>query len=384
MKQIRCSFTATTWGELCFGLPLLSGYVMAANVTSPRAYRQGLVVGKFCPLHRGHMHLIGAAVEFRLGVTDDEHRIAGRDRCGPAVRQAWLDALFPQVRSLALDDAILARLCAQRGLPVRQLPHNDDDAAVHRDFTAWVGWALCDTRADAVFTSEDYGDDFAAALGAWYGAQLAETSQVRHVCVDRHRQTVPVSGTAARAQPHLAYAFLHPAVRAHFVDRVCLLGGESSGKTTLAAALAARLGTCWAPEVARERWEQQGGALGYDDMLIIGQEQVAREDAMAREARRWLVCDGSALTSLFYSLDGFGRAEPALDALARRPYAAVFVCAPDFPFVQDGTRRDAPFRARQHAWYLETLAGFGMAYTLLEGDPAQRLATACAALTPCD
>ena len=357
---------------------------MPANATTPRTWRQGLVVGKFCPLHRGHMHLIGAAIAACDAVLVISYTNPEFDQCAPAVRQAWLDALFPQVRSLVLDDAILARLCAQRGLPVRQLPHNDDDAAVHRDFTAWVGWALCDARADAVFTSEDYGDAFAVALGAWYAAQLGETRPVTHVCVDRQRQTVPVSGTAARAQPHLAYAFLHPVVRAHFVERVCLLGGESSGKTTLAAALAARLGTCWAPEVGRERWEKQGGALGYDDMLGIGQEQTMREDAMAREARRWLVCDGSALTSLFYSLDGFGRAEPALEALARRPYAAIFVCAPDFPFVQDGTRRDAPFRARQHAWYLETLARFGVSYVLLEGDLAQRLATACAALTPCD
>lgn len=349
-------------------------------MSAPRRYRQGLVVGKFCPLHRGHMHLIGSALDACDAVLVISYTNPEFEGCAPALRQAWLDELFPQVRKLVIDDAILARLCAQRGLPQQRLPHNDADAAIHRAFCAWLCWELCEVRVDAVFTSEDYGDGFAAALGAWNTARLGQAVQVDHVCVDRQRLTVPVSGTAARAQPHLAHAFLHPAVRAHFIERVCLLGGESSGKTTLAAALAARLGTCWAPEVGRERWVEQGGALVYYDMLIIGRGQVAREDVLAREARRWLVCDGSALTSLFYSLDGYGRAEPALELLARRRYAVTFVCAPDFDFVQDGTRRDAAFRARQHRWYLALLARFDMPYMLLEGTVEQRLSTACAAL----
>ena len=344
-------------------------------------FRQGLVVGKFCPLHRGHMFLIQTALARCDALLVISYTNPGFDRCGPAARQAWLDELFPQVRSLVLDDAILARLCRERGLPQRRLPHNDADPAVQREFTAWVSWALCDTRADAVFTSEAYGDGFAADLGAWYGARLGAPAPVQHVCVDRQRLAVPVSGTAVRAQPYLAYAYLHPAVRAHFIERVCLLGGESSGKTTLAASLAARLGTCWAPEVGRERWDAQGGKLGYEDMLSIGQGQVAREDLLARQAKRWLICDGSALTSLFYSLDGFGRADAALEALARRPYAATFVCAPDIPFIQDGTRRDAAFRVHQHRWYLAALERLGVPYVLLEGPLEQRLATAYAVLT---
>ena len=343
-----------------------------------RRYRRGLVVGKFSPLHRGHMHLIEAALAACHEVLVISYTKPEFARCDRAARQAWLDELFPQVRSLMLDDAGLEQLCTQRGLPLRRVPHNDEDAEVHRAFTAWLCRDVCGTTVDAVFTSEDYGDGFAAVLSRWF------PPVVDHVCVDRLRVAVPVSGTRVRADPHGEAAFLHPAVRAHFIDRVCLLGGESSGKTTLAAALADRLATVWAPEVGRERWEEQGGRLGYDDMLAIGRGQVAREDLLARSARRWLVCDGSALTSLFYSLDGYGQADPALHALARRRYALTFVCAPDFPFVQDGTRRDAAFRARQHDWYLEMLARRGMPYTLLAGGPAERLERACAILAARD
>ena len=339
-----------------------------------RRFRRGLVVGKFSPLHRGHMHLIDTA----LGACDEVLAISYTKpefaRCGRAARQAWFDELYPQLRSLVLDDDELGRLCVARGLAPRHLPHNDDSAQTHRGFCAWVCRDLFGMPVDAVFTSEDYGDGFARVLGEWFARQ------VTHVCVDRLRLAVPVSGTRVRADPYGEAAWLHPAVAAHFIDRICLLGGESSGKTTLASALADRLGTKWAPEVGRERWDAQGGRLEYADMLAIGRDQVAREDALARTAKRWLVCDGSALTSLFYSLDGFGRAESELAALARRAYTATFVCAPDFPFVQDGTRRDAAFRARQHRWYLDRLATLGTPYTLLHGSLSQRLDSACAVL----
>jgi HTH-type transcriptional repressor of NAD biosynthesis genes len=344
------------------------------------SFRQGLVVGKFCPLHRGHMHLIDTARGACDALLIVSYTKPGFDRCERAARQRWFDELYPGVPCLVLDDDELARQCLRLGVPLRVLPHDDDDAAVHRAFCAWVCDVLCGVTVDAVFTSEDYGDGFAASLSAYFSQRLARLHTVRHVCVDRLRLTVPVSGTLVRADPALERDYLHPAVRASFIDRVCLLGGESSGKTTLAAALAQRLDTPWAPEVGRERWDQKGGRLDYADMLAIGRDQVAREDALARDARRWLMCDGSALTSLFYSLDGFGRAEPALEALARRAYAVTLVCAPDFPFVQDGTRRDSAFRARQHRWYLDMLAQLKMRYVLVTGSHEARLDAALAAL----
>ena len=50
-----------------------------------------------------------------------------------------------------------------------------------------------------------------------------------------------------------------------------------------------------------------------------------------------------------------GRAAPELRALAERRYDLAVLCAPDFDFVQDGTRRDKAFRDEQHAWYMAQL-----------------------------
>ena len=69
----------------------------------------------------------------------------------------------------------------------------------------------------------------------------------------------------------------------------------------------------------------------------------------------------------------FGRAEPELQRLAERPYAHTFLCADDFPFVQDGTRQDDSFRRRQQAWYRDELQRRGWAYQELRGCLAERV-----------
>jgi nicotinamide riboside kinase len=48
-----------------------------------------------------------------------------------------------------------------------------------------------------------------------------------------------------------------PQVYADHVQRVAFIGGESSGKTTLARVLAERLQTVWVPEYGRTLWEQR-------------------------------------------------------------------------------------------------------------------------------
>jgi nicotinamide riboside kinase len=102
----------------------------------------------------------------------------------------------------------------------------------------------------------------------------------------------------------------------------------------------------------------------------IAREQIRREDSAADSARGFVFCDTSPLTTLFYSLDMFGRADPELYLAAQRSYSAVVLCAPDFPFVQDGTRRDETFRQQQHAWYEAQLAARGVCYVTARGSIA--------------
>ena len=161
------------------------------------------------------------------------------------------------------------------------------------------------------------------------------------------------------------------------VRRIALLGGESSGKTTLARLLATQLGTAWVPEYGRQRWEEQRETLSVDELLHVARTQVAWEDehaALAQvQACGWLVCDTTPLTTLQYCLFDHGQAPAELQGLARRHYDPTLLCLPDFTFVQDGCRRDDHFRTRQHDWTLARLAAMGVTPWLVSGTVQARL-----------
>lgn len=325
-----------------------------------KRFRRGLIVGKFCPLHLGHEFAIREMMAdceegIILSYTNPEF-----DGCDPAKRRRWLNARFPGARALVLDGC--------------DVPPNDAAEIDHRRFVARLCRARLGGSVEAVFTSEGYGDGFAQELTRCFREAEPAHPPVQHIAVDAARAHFPISGSALRADIHANRRFLSPEVYADFVVRVCLLGGESSGKSTLAKALAERFGTACVPEFGRELWERQGGHLAFADMRVIAETQIAREDAAARQAHRFLFCDTSPLTTLFYSRHLFGKADRALLALAHRRYDLHLLCAPDIPFAQDGTRRDEAFRARQHRWYLDQLAARDLRWAEVSGSVAQRVA----------
>ena len=164
------------------------------------------------------------------------------------------------------------------------------------------------------------------------------------------------------------------------VRRLALLGGESSGKTTLARALAEALGTAWVPEYGRQRWEELRETLGVDELVAVARRQLAMEDAAGANARGWLVCDTTPLTTLQYCLHDHGQAPVELSELARRRYDLTVVCEPDFGFVQDGCRRDDTFRAQQHAWTVQQLTAMDVPWLAVHGPVATRVTQVLQAL----
>jgi HTH-type transcriptional regulator, transcriptional repressor of NAD biosynthesis genes len=342
-----------------------SSGAVAIGMSTSKLFRRGLVVGKFAPLHAGHELVIRRAQEMCDDVVVISYSKPEFPGCEPERRERWLAELFPQTRRLVLSEKDFA------------IPSNDADETIHRRF---VG-ELCDrtlgVTVDAVFTSEDYGGGFAAELTRYFREGGAGPEfVVRHVQVDRARDAIPVSGTMIRADVHGHRRWLSPPVYTSFVERVALLGGESTGKSTLAAMLANVFGTRHVAEYGRELWEAKHGALAFEDLRAIAEEQIEREErAMRRDGvNRFIFCDSTPLTTLMYSLEMFGRADPVLEQLAKRSYAHVLLCAGDFPFVQDGTRRDAAFRERQQAWYQSELTRRGISFQVLTGTSEERVA----------
>lgn len=333
-------------------------------------YQLGLVVGKFAPLHKGHVLVVERAASLCQRVVIMSYSNPELPGYDPPIREAWLKACFPDATILVATSDRLAGWFAKGEVPA--IPANNAPAVSQREFVATLCSHVLGSHVDAVFTSEEYGDGFAEHLTQRFQATNPNSPIVRHVLVDCERRAVPISSTALRGNLWRHWRYLPSVVARSLVRRVAFVGGESSGKTVLAARLADELDTECAAEYGRELWEAKNGNLAYDDMTFIAREQIRREDAAVDVARGFVFCDTSPLTTLFYSLDIFGRADIELTVAAQRAYSAVVLCAPDFPFVQDGTRRDEAFRAKQHAWYEHELAARGVSYATARGSLAER------------
>lgn len=168
------------------------------------------------------------------------------------------------------------------------------------------------------------------------------------------------------------------------LHRVAIVGAESSGKSTLASALAAHYGTVWVPEYLREFVESQQRVPFEHEQILIGRTQVAREDRALADpaARRYVFCDTTPFMTAIYSRYCFGRVDAPLAELAgTRRYDAVLLAAPDCPWVADGLQRDSD-SARQniHAIVVRTLEEMGIDYLLAQGPVARRMETVIAYL----
>lgn len=124
--------------------------------------------------------------------------------------------------------------------------------------------------------------------------------------------------------------------------RIGLIGGEGSGKTTLASALAAVLPACVVDESLRAFVDREGRTPRRDEQDALMTDQADREEATAAACpHRWLVADPAPLMTAVYSLLYFD--DDALVAPAVRQaggYGLVVWCRPDVPWAPDGRQRD--------------------------------------------
>ncbi len=298
-----------------------------------RRFGHGLVLGKFWPLHAGHQHLVEEALARCDRVT--VQLLARHDEDVPLdVRAAWIRELYPSVHLVAAYD---------------ETPVDFDDPATWDLHLVTIRSHL-DAPVDAVLTSDAYG------------AELARRLEAAWVQVDPGRVDVPVSGTAVRADPGAYWHRLAPPVRSWYVRRVVVTGAESTGSTTLAQALAGRLGCPWVPEYGRLWSEIRPGGLAAPwrtaEFVHVVEQQCAQEEAAARATPvPWLVCDTDAQATTLWHERYVGHLSPAVAAAAEaqvRPFARILT-GDEIPFVQDGMRDGEHVRHGMQQRFRDTL-----------------------------
>jgi NadR type nicotinamide-nucleotide adenylyltransferase len=160
------------------------------------------------------------------------------------------------------------------------------------------------------------------------------------------------------------------------VKRVCLFGAESTGKTTLAHALATEYDTLWNPEYGRPYTEigrPPGQPWTTWEFTHIARIQCWYEDFLASSANAVLFCDTDAFTTAVFHEVYLGRPAVGFDELLDRHYDAYLVCGLDAPFSHDGIREFEERRAWMHERYLERARTSASPWLLLEGSLEERL-----------
>jgi nicotinamide riboside kinase len=166
--------------------------------------------------------------------------------------------------------------------------------------------------------------------------------------------------------------------------RIALLGAESTGKSTLANAMATALRAdglrvAVVGEVLREWCELQGRTPRADEQLGIAQEQERRVDAAAADAQV-VIADTTALMVAVYSAMLFADQSLYSFALDRlRRYDLVLVTGLDIPWVADGLQRDGPHvREPVDAHVRAALEDAGITYRVVYGSGEDRTRSALA------
>jgi HTH-type transcriptional repressor of NAD biosynthesis genes len=313
----------------------------------------GIVIGRFMPLHTGHIALIRTARTLVDHLTivicwQPEDAVSG------AIRIQWMLEMFPTVRVVALE----------RPSPRDAVGSSDEIARLVSEVSE-----LHPDPLDRMIASDRAQAEIATALGA------------RFVLIDPDHQAVPVRSADVRADPLSRWRFIPPAVRPWYAPTICLHGPESTGKTTLAPQLARHFDTIYVPEYGRTYCEQYGLSLGMDDLVTIGRTHHALTQALLRQCNQRLFLDTDPLMTAVWADMLFDRRDPWFDNFEGTANLYLLLDI-DMPWVDDGTRFFGDPRQRQRFFDLSRaeLERRGLAYRIISGPPEERFARSIAAI----
>jgi NadR type nicotinamide-nucleotide adenylyltransferase len=313
----------------------------------------GIVIGRFMPLHAGHIALIrtARALVDHLTIVVCWQKA---DAIPGATRLQWLLEMFPSLRIVGIEGRSPHDLSGSLE-GINRL--RDQIRELH---PATIGRLIASDRRQG---------------------ELATALDTLFTLIDPDHQAVPVTSAGMREDPFGHWRFVPPAVRPRYARTICLHGPESTGKSTLAPRLARHFDTQFVPEYGRTYCEQYGLSLEMDDLVAIGRTHAAMTQALLRQCNQRLFLDTDPLMSAVWADMLFQRRDPWFDAFQATADLYLLLDI-DMPWIDDGTRffGDAAQRGRFFDLSRAELERRGLAYRIIGGPPEQRFERALEAI----
>jgi NadR type nicotinamide-nucleotide adenylyltransferase len=163
---------------------------------------------------------------------------------------------------------------------------------------------------------------------------------------------------------------------------VVVTGSECTGKTTLAAELAAHFASPWSGEFARAYVDRVARSLDDRDVEPIARGQAGGEDAASAGAAGLLIKDTDLLSTVVYSRYYYGACPAWIETSSVERRGDLYLLLhPDVPWVADGLQRDRPGeREHLHGLFREALDRAGARVVDITGSWDERRVRAFAAV----
>ncbi|MBQ8052485.1 MAG: multifunctional transcriptional regulator/nicotinamide-nucleotide adenylyltransferase/ribosylnicotinamide kinase NadR [Lachnospiraceae bacterium] len=329
-------------------------------------YKTGMYGGSFDPLHIGHLNCIIQAASMceELYVVLSYSR--ERDHVPMEIRFRWIYNSFlhmQNVHIVTLEDNYHSKA---------EYDSSESAWKTGRDYV--VG--QIGRPVDVVFCGSDY-----------MGTQRYEKLYGCEV-VYFDRELVPVSATQIRSNPFQYWEYIPTICRPYYVKKVLLIGGESTGKSTLTQNLALAYNTNFVEEVGREVCDRAGGIeemmIEEDFQEILLRHKLKELEAL-KSSNRVLFVDTDALITKFFSHflltdpDSIRRNDMLADAITGiNKFDLILFLEPTVEFVQDGTRNEK-IRENREMYSRQIKDLFdkaGMQYHCIGGDYQNRFVRA--------
>lgn len=320
----------------------------------------GMYGGSFNPLHLGHVNdIIEAANQCEklyvvLSNTNDPNEIDHRERL------MWLKSITSDMENVEVFEIF--------------------DKNTSKETYDWTLGAqdiknYIKDKIDVVFSGDDYK-----------GRNIWESLYPESEVVYFPRDEINISSTQIRENPFKYYDYLPTIVQRHYVKKVCVIGTESCGKSTLVRNLAKYFNTTYVEEAGRFICDEAGGIDNmqkYHYFEILFKHKQLEKDAL-NNANRVLLIDTDSLITLYYYQLGFGnetKEDKDFESIATaishlNDYDLYIFLEPDVKWVQDGTRTygDDDIRKENNDKLKKILDTNGIKYVSIKGNYQERYA----------